>query len=731
MRKLIIVLLLLKLSFLFGQKQIYITLDVSGSMNNQKYEYATYGAQIIQILNKKNQVTLISGGNKREMKGVNAYKKIQKKIKLYNNELEDVIIFSEIFNPDTKNQELFIIGDGFWGGNTPEIQKSFIKCFNSGNLRITFLEILNNKTDVSPYELFLKDNNLAKIYKTDNDANLTQNINTIVEEITGVSSLDVTKIKVEKSCVTIQPEVNIKKVIVLYQDNSELKNLPKVKKVTIDGIQYNADLVGEPSTEKYQRHGGLISSKVYEVKEQIAGGTPINLCFNKNIDVSKLRIFPITDIQLGNLAIDIESGKAKRIDENSIGVCEDNTTASVKVDFRDESGVVTGGAIKDTKVTIISNGKKYKATFKSGNFVATIPLTGRITSYRVESELKGYFRRNSGEKKIVKVPECERTMEVVQTGDMDIGTFTLDEINRGQKKYIKIKDAVTGELLNPHLFDISVDNNYSHLFKDVKVDFEGDEKIVLTISPRGFWCDCFIPDYITLNFSSKPKQKRMLNGKYYKAMEVPLKLKIIKVQSLLIRCKWLIISIIGSLFLMWFFIKLSRKKRFRRGAKIVFKSPSIQTLRSINKKYISTDYKLRKKGFLAWINRWLNPFGTENNTLAFHKAGNFSFQFFAGESFMRIEFPKNNFRKQDMSFGNYDEDSRDKFVKFDENGELTLKNNGKSSTSVSHYLAYNYPKRGWNDVSSFRWFTRVLVFILMMYTIVATFLLLKTIFNFY
>lgn len=718
-------------AFLFAQKQIYITLDASGSMRSQKYEYANYGAQMIQVLNQEHNVTLITKAQEQRMKGKNAYKKIQNNYRRHNAEVQDVAIFTQLFNPNIRNQELFIIGDGHWGGTNEKIKNDLSECINSGNLRVTFLEVLNNIREISLFEQFLEDNNLAKIYKTDNNKTLASNINTIVEEITGVSSLDKDKIFHNKNCLRIVPDVNVKKVFFLYQDAIKTAQLPKINEITIDYNKISANLLGEPSTEKFLEFGGLISSRVYEIDEQIAGGTAINICFDKDIDINKIKIFPITDIELSNFTLEMEAGGVKIIDENSIGVCADNEKAVVKIDFKDQNGKVTEGNIKNTKVVVISNGKKYKAQYENGVFEAEIPLSeiGNETTYRVESELKGYFRRNSGEKKIVKIPDCERDKSPIIKPMESIGTLSLDQINRKEKIILTLVDEETKEPLNPRIFDIEVDNNYTHLFKDVNVTFNEDEKISLTIEPRGFWCDCFIPDELILNFNAKPKHEKMFNGKYYRELKMPLKLEIEKKQSLFSRCKWLIFSIIGALFLMWYFIKLSKKNRFRKGAKVVFKSPSVQTLRSINKKYINSDYTLRKKGFVSWFGRWFNPFASESRAIAFHKAGNANFKFIASPSFARIEFPKSNFKEDKMSFSNYDEDSREKLVKFDENSELTLKSTSGFG-NIEHFLAYSYPKKGWNDIVSFRWVLRILVFFLFIYALSATILLINTIFNF-
>lgn len=729
--KLFMVMLLFFSVILSAQKQIYITLDASGSMRNQKYEYANYGAQIIQVLNQEHNVTLITKAQEQRMKGEKAYKKIQNNYQRHNAEVQDVAVFTQLFKPNIKNQELFIIGDGHWNRTNEQIKSDFRKCVNSGNLRVTFLEVLNSVKETSLFERFLEGNNLAKIYKTDNNESLASNINTIVEEITGVSSLHKDKIYHNKNCLRIMPDVNIKKIVFLYQDAIKTTQLPKIDKVTVDNKKITTNLLGEPSTEKFVEFGGLISSRVYEIDEQIAGGTAINLCFDKNIDINKMKIFPITDIELSNFTVEMETGGIKRIDENSIGVCADNEKVIVKIDFKDENGKITGGNIKNTNVFVISNGKKYKANYKKGIFEAEIPLVkiGNETTYRVESELKGYFRRNSGEKKIVKIPDCERDKSPIVKPMENIGTLTLDQINRKEKIILTLVDEETKEPLNPRIFDIDVDNNYTHLFKDVNVTFNEDEKVVLTIEPRGFWCDCFIPDELILNFNAKPKHEKMFNGKYYRELKIPLKLEIEKKQSLFSRCKWLIFSIIGALFLMWYFIKLSKKNRFRKGAKVIFKSPSVQTLRSINKKYINSDYILRKKGFVAWFGRWFNPFTSESRAIAFHKAGNANFKFIASPYFTNIEFPKSNFKADKMSYSNYDEDSRDKLVKFDENSEITLKNTSGFG-KVEHFLAYSYSKKGWNDITTFRWFLRLLVVILSIYALGATILLFNTIFNF-
>ncbi len=504
------------------QKTIYITLDVSGSMEGAKYDLANYSVQVISVLNNKNRVNFILLGNTMVLSEPEKYKTIHldrnniSKLAKPNTELlrhareiGTIEIFNGLFDKNNPSQEIFIIGDGDWE-DIKEIKSDFLQHASTGNLRTTFLEILHKKEETTDFELFLKDNGIGKIYKVDSNNSIIAAINTIAEEITGVSALPTTEFIQAENYISFNPEMDILSLLILYQDEAPLNKIPSITSITNNDNQLSFTNLGNPSNEKFQTgKGGLMSSRVYEVNTKMSAGSSISICFSDKIYSDKLRVFPVIDVRFGNMGISGVIGKTKQLSVYSTGVCRDNETAKINVEFSQGDTKLSSGSIKKTKVTVISNGKSYPAKFDNGVFKATIPLTGETTNYRIESELKGYFRLNSGVKSIVKT-ECEPVdeppLERTKLPALDLGTVTLDEICCNGKVTVQLIDSLTKKSLDPTLFDIKVNTNCCWLIKDVRIEFREDDFIDLYLESRGCWCNCLTPNDLRLDFYSTPKK---------------------------------------------------------------------------------------------------------------------------------------------------------------------------------------------------------------------------------
>jgi hypothetical protein len=201
-------------------------------------------------------------------------------------------------------------------------------------------------------------------------------------------------------------------------------------------------------------------------------------------------------------------------------------------------------------------------------------------------------------------------------------------------------------VLDPKLFDLSVTHNYQTLFRKITVSINGT---VVSLCPqkRGYWCDCFFPDTLVLTIVAKPKTE--LN---YEGFTQPIKIKIIRDTSWWTRCKWVIFTITGLIFLCIYVYYLNRKARFKKGSGMVTEYSTASLRHPIN-----GFMKLRKRGLTGWLNRWFNPFIAESRDLTFAQP-NRSFRFIATHSSYRVKVPKGNFDKKNMVCTNYDEDDK-------------------------------------------------------------------------
>ncbi|HTO16445.1 MAG TPA: hypothetical protein VLZ83_11780 [Edaphocola sp.] len=715
----------------FAQGPIYITLDVSPSMKGQRYNLANYSAQTLSVLNQNREIIFVVNSTTNKIS--NNYKTIQKDMNDFggfqNSEIRDIYKLNEIINPKTPEQDVFIIGDGSWA-KSEQIYGDFVQIIKAGNIKASFLATHNYKNLKSSFENFFDSTDLGKKYRVANAGEIIEAINNITEEITGVSAIPTFQLNKLNKCISFSTEMAARSLKVMYQDQKNLNDLPKIVSVIINGIVINTKELGSPSNQNYaNKSTGLMSSRVYELLKQIPAGSKIEICFDKETDLEKLKIYPIVEAQIGNFNLSVEKGQIKKTDENTFEVCRDNNSVEVYFEINQKNNKIPEDLLSQAKVNVISEHKTYNTTYENERFSAVIPINKNTTTYHVESELEGYFRKTSGQKKIIKTDDCKPApkpkLEPLPMQYLHFGEISLDNLLREGRISSRIVDEKTQETIDPMLFDIEVSNNYKALFKSVKMEFRDSGWIDLIIEPRGEWCDCFIPNLLKIDFYAEPKNELVKDGLYYRPIQAVLTVDIIKEQSWLERCSWLLFSLIGSLLLSLYLILLSRKKRFRRGSKIVFKYPNISSRKTLNPSYISTDFKLRKSGFLAWVNRWLIPFGTEKSTIAFNSI-DLTLLFVAAKSLRYVYFPKTSFNESNMESINYDSDKKDKLIQMDENSELKVTHQRLAVGKTTNFLSYAYPKSSWNDISTYRFVLGMFILFLLSYFFIALILIIKS-----
>lgn len=729
-------------SFAFGltKKTVYITLDVSGSMHNDKYVLANYAAQLISTLCDQDDVYLIIYGHSEKISGnKDLYKKIQIKyeelnkvwkVRSLDSQIEDIREFNRIYKDEKdKEQWLFIVGDGIWETRRfDDITEKFKKIVDAGKLHVQFIQTGTLKIEHNDFTSFLETLKIVNILKSSTSPeSIIASCNNVTCNILGLS-LESLKTKQEgKSCVSVTSELPSKRYIVLYQDEIEESALPKLKSIT----QNNKPLAflhkGTPSTSSILGPfaSKLVSGNVWIVNpgSVIQKGIPVKFCFNKTIDPNKLKVFPVVYVKQSIGGIKAITGDATIIDETTIKICKDNKKAVVTVNLKDEFGKpLPLSIIKNTKVEILSNNSVYKAEYKSGIFECELPLVGETTLYYSRSECPGYFTNTSRINRIIRKENCKQepppppppadTTLPVQV----IGSISFKQLLKGKCIDAIITDLQSKEILDPSKFNISVTHNYPLLFRKAEIIINGNQ-VTLCFEARGDWCDCFTPDTLELTAKVTPKKKADFGSKIYNEIRVPLKISIIK-DSWFSRCKLVIFSMAASLLLFIYFYYLSKKARFKKGSVIVSEYSDYYN------KFAPYKDTLRKRGFTHWLNRWLNPFGNENRSITFMQVRK-SINFIATKSRFRIKFLYSSFDSKTMSYVDYDEESKDPYIMFGAGNTLTIK---KTDSDEGKMKVEYDPKENINDDVPF--FKTVLAFImfgLIMYFLAAGYLLIRSI----
>lgn len=719
-----------------NRETIYITLDVSQSMRGVKYNLANYGAQVIALLNQDKEVLYIVGMEDKNISGPDAYKEIQHgfpNIDWRLSEIKDIEAFNKLFKKNQPDQELFIIGDGQWQTHEEHIYTDFLNNYTTGNLKVIFLETLFTLGAASSFEDYLKEHKIGEIYEVRASASeIAEAVFTITEKITGVSAVPDNQLQKTGNCVKFTPELNLKELKLIYQSPTELDRIPNIRSISAGGQGVNFKLLGTPGNESFAPApgDGLMSAKVFEISENLSAGVPVEICFDGAPNLRNLNIFPVADVKMGSIGVEADLGPEAKINGNVAEICLENDTAIIHVEFEQSGKEIPEKLLKRTEVTVISESETYRAKYKDGKFWAEIPLRGDLTTYSIESELKGYFRTATGLRKIQKGEDCTppapKEPQYTHMGDIHFGSISLSRLHREGKIVGRIVDSLTGATLDPSNFNIRVKSNHSFLFKRIKIEKGEGDTVELIIEPRGSWCDCIIPENLKIDFTADPIEGRLIDGKYYNGLKSAMHVKIIKEDSWWERCMGWIISILAALFLIWYFLRLSRKRRFKNGLMAELEYPRQDTLTRRRQDYQKFVQQLRKGGVTAWFNRWFNPFGVESNTLNFN-AINLVLKFSATKRRKSVSFPFSSYNKKRMRHPDFRENERISILEIDEGKALTVEHDIHNIRTTNHIRTVS--RRAWNDIHAFKVFMGILVFLLSVYILALSVLIIISLFN--
>lgn len=661
-------------------KRVYITLDVSGSMSGDKYVLANYTTQMIVTLcdDDDDVYMIVYGKEKRLSKEANPLKPIQKPMDKIRfgiplstvSQFDDIQGFNRVYQPSEDKQDwLFIIGDGYWATEAEEYRRDrekFQNTVKSGTLNVCYLQTGMSVTEHSDFTGFVETLGVIDIGKSDIDPKtIMQECDHFAKKILGFSDIGMKMDKSGKQCLSIKAELPISEFILVYQDKVAPAELAKVNSVTADGHTLNVELKGTPTTIPVQDNVFTkLSGNVWRVKSPttIPAGTKIEVCFDKNILLENVGVYPVVEnVEFGNVGFTTLDNKLKQINSNTFSICRNENSAKVRVELTEASSQnLPVSLLKQTSVVVRANNKEYQAAYNNGGFECVIDLIDDETQYYAECDCPGYFKRITSLTTIVKgdcAPETPRETKVMDTIELPPMTFhALKE--RPIRGYLK-EEGEGGGTLDPKKFDIKVEVENEFFYEEPRLSFDGDT-ISLYLTPKGGWCECFFPEDLNIRIISTPKEGAFDDeGKQFNETVHPLHLTVEKGRSWLSRCLWVLLTILGLLLFVFYLRALLRKRRFKKSARIKHTYMELRGGR-----YIETDLqqgiRLRERGFVAWVKRWLLPFPDEQRTPPMWltpPAG--SLTFVAAKSKESVDIKKKGFDKNKLRMDGYDPDNDD------------------------------------------------------------------------
>lgn len=644
-------------------KTVYMSVDVSGSMEGDKYNLANYMAQMITaLMDEQDELYFSICSDFRQVNTSNqnrsqAIQSLQRRYstlngKLAQTEFGDIKTFIKIFkNKPDRDQRYFIVGDGYWYSYVDTACEDFQSLLTKYPIKVYFLETMEEMSEHGEFGECLDDVPFAtQLRSSDKPQTIINNCLLLATSLFGVSNESVTLKKEGTTTYSFKSQLPIKKFYLVYQEEGGTQNLPSLESAISRSMKIPISRQATVSTENLienKKKEKLLSGQVVVLEggAMLAANEEIKLNFNKKINLANLKIFPVVDVSMGDASVETALG-IPRVEGDETVVCLENDKAKLIYKLFDgEENVLPKSLLEQTKTTIKTSKGEYSSHLVDDQFECEIPLSEAVVEYTINSQCVGYFNIISNKKKIVKSKDCDKPVygEMKTQGDIHISELMSGEA----RVYIQIVDkSDPSKILDPRDHEIRVTNNYKHLFEKVTIGEMTDTKFEVKFKARNSLCECFIPDAIEIEVHSEDKL-----GRYVSDMH-SFKITIDKSEtSKLDQCKWVIISLIVSIFLIIYMSALKKKKRFKKGSMIRYQYFGVGGIRSRE----NVD-DLRPKGLFAWLNRWFMPFGAERVSKSYPKAGNKVFSFSAGASAQRIEIPKNQYDPKQMSSIDYDRD---------------------------------------------------------------------------
>ena len=726
-------------------KRVYITLDVSGSMTGNKYVLANYTTQmIVTLCDDDDDVYMILYGEEECLsKKKDPLQLIQKPMsnlvfgrpKTRDSEFDDIIGFNKVYKPSEEKQNwLFIIGDGDWGTQSSDYKVDRDKLRNTiekGSLNVCYLQTEHKLSDHTSFTEFVDSLGIVDIRKSDiNPSTIKKGCDHFARKILGFSE---TPLQVKKSggrSITIKAELPLKGFYLIYQDQVTPDRLPQINSVISDGKQLQARLKGTPTTKplKSTQKEVDLSGNVYHVKNNgmIPANSEIEVCFDKDINPANVIVYPIVeDIEFGSISLTRRGTNLKQLNSRTSSICRDESKAIVRIELNGESSEkLPETLLANTKVVVKANNKEYKTEFKNGVFECEIDIIEEETQYYAECDCPGYFKKVTPIMKIVKgdcIPEQPSEIPVVEYPGQFLDTITFRALKR-DKIEVFMTDSKTREVLNPDLFDISFDVENSFLYEDLKWHIKNDTVIVIELHPKGEWCECLFPKGVNIKMTSTPKPEVLLEyGKKYQQSVFPIHLTVIKDRPWFFRCFWVLILLLLLLLFIVYLRALLKKNRFKKSARIKF---TYMEMRGslLKETELQSGKRLRQKGFVPWINRWLVPFRDEYNSTHWQTPPADEITFVAARSKETVNLTKDSFNPHKMRMGDYDPNDTEQEKK----KTLEMEDAIKIYDGKKYQGRLEYYSGGANDEKYYRIAIRVLIFVSIVAEAILIYMMIKS-----
>ena len=696
-------------------KRIYITLDVSGSMEGNKYIMANYAAQSISVFSDPNdRVYLYYLGKQHDISGTNGYKQVQKPFnsltgqKTYH-EISDISQFLKDYKADTRYQDwLFIIGDGEWdyGKAKTEYEEATFALkqkIERGTLQVCYLQTGNTLAERYAFTTFLEELNSPVVDIKTSDTTASSVLGHCVyfaNRILGFSNTNVELHQQNDQSVSFRSEFPLERCLLVYQSNQPGATETKIVEAICNGSALSAKVKGNPSTKPLVAAGRpVVNGMVWELTSPHAmpANDTVMVRFNQPVDVQSMKLYPYVDVAIGMRPWSVALDTLVEFATNRYYLCDKENKVLVKVEATDQYGhKFPPQLMQRMEVKLAVAGREVATSFFSPDttFQATLEMPGDTLSYFTQVECPGYFSRVTSHQTIIKSAEAcpPEKVPLITLPEQHFEAVSFGTMREGHGFEGRIDDPLFNILASKGSFDeVSLSGHDSWMLEKAEVSFE-DGQIVLVQRPRSELCECAFPDVLSYEVTLRSKRGVLHEDQLYEGFVIPVSVPVEK-RSWMSRC-WMYLVAMGGLLLLFLYIRaLKRKRRFGKtsGVKAVCYG------RWGEEEDDNYQLSLRKEGLGAWLARWFWP-GTEKNTLSFVDPDSIMMPFVAGDSINTVRIPRGSIDPMSVSVDGYDfenEYNTPDYVKVSNNGRIEILKNSEVKAGYLMYVAGDKTGDGW------------------------------------
>ena len=678
-------------------KRVFITLDVSKSMEGNKYVMANYTAQLISVFcNDTDVVTLYYLNVKHDLGQGEGYRQLHQRFdqlpdkKSTYHEVADLKQLMADYHPDPKFQDwLFIIGDGDWDWtkakndyeNTIKDFERFVKTYN---INVCYLQTGNTLNKDFAFTQFLDHLGESRIELKRSDTTATSvlgNCTYFANHILGFSNSPIRIDQTDDRSVVFRSEFPLQHFLLLYQSNKVAANDIQIESVRCGSQELPSKIKGNPTTKPLVRQGqSYMNGAVWEVKadQPIPADQDIRVCFNSSVEKEGLVVYPFVDAQIDLHPWSVANEALPESRSNVFDLCWKENKVKVTLCLTDRHGrKFPSELMRRVNVHYRSGTETLNPRFNEADtsYSIIVAMPDTIVSYYMTLESPGYFDWITETQTVRKTDRCP--IEPVAPIPLPVQYFapvTFSDLMDGHPFGGRVDDSLFQQLSGLGDFDVQRLERGDDLFDEpTSVSLSGNN-LSFTHQPKSSWCECSYPDTLRFQVTVLSSEGVVLGDKRYEGFHIPVAVPVDH-RPWLVRCRSLLFIALGLLLFMLYLWAMLKKRRFGKSARIV---PS----------YYNYDgdlveqggSRLRKRGVLPWLKRWLSP-RDERVVLYWSHPNTGAMRFLAGDSNKVIHIARSSINPDTMHIpGKQLHKGNDKsaYIRWGANGKIDfVKPNGE------------------------------------------------------